>query len=455
MPPPPRKLIEVDLPLDAINAESAREKSIRHGHPSTLHLWWARRCRAVIFASLVDDPADCPHEFPTIAQQRAERQRLHDLIKRLVKWENSSDPDLLAEARYEIARSVARARQETAPDAPDAVLQYLNRRAQPIYDPFCGGGSIPLEAQRLGLRAIGSDLNPVAVLITKALIELPPKFANRPPVNPDSDPMGLTIGKGKNARQTSWRGAAGLAADIRYYGRQMRALAYAKIGHLYPQAQLPDGGATTVIAWLWARTVPCPNPACGVTMPLMTTFQASKKRGNEHWMWPQVDQQTRTVTRNAPVCRIARVVGAGSVRPAANRRRQPSLPGQKMPAFRSCRLRPAGFPILAAPAAGRTGCSAPIPVWRGAAIAQRRGLPAPRQFPALPPGGRTCAPVPGLPGTGSRLQSWECPQIDGDDAFGTAFAIGLKKFGKGSPVCVGGVICREKFAAENQLLRAS
>ena len=295
-----RKLIEVDLPLDAINAESAREKSIRHGHPSTLHLWWARRplaaCRAVIFASLVDDPGDCTAEFPTVAQQRAERQRLHDLIKRLVKWENSSEASLLAEARYEIARSVARSRRETAPTAPDAVLDYLNRQAQPIYDPFCGGGSIPLEAQRLGLRAIGSDLNPVAVLITKALIELPPQFANRPPVNPDADPMGLTVGKGKRAKQTPWRGAAGLAADVRYYGRQMREMAYAKIGHLYPPATLPDGGAATVIAWLWARTVPCPNPACGVAMPLMTTFQASKKRGNEHWMWPAVDRQTRTVS---------------------------------------------------------------------------------------------------------------------------------------------------------------
>ena len=295
-----RKLIEVDLPLDAINAESAREKSIRHGHPSTLHLWWARRplaaCRAVIFASLVDDPGDCPAEFPAVDEQRAERQRLHDLIKRLVKWENSSDASLLAEARYEIARSVARSRRETAPTAPDAVLEYLNRQAQPIYDPFCGGGSIPLEAQRLGLRAIGSDLNPVAVLITRALIELPPRFANRPPVNPDADPMGLTVGKGKRAQRTPWRGAAGLAADVRYYGRQMREMAYAKIGHLYPPAPLPDGGAATVIAWLWARTVPCPNPACGVAMPLMTTFQASKKRGNEHWMWPAVDRDAKTVS---------------------------------------------------------------------------------------------------------------------------------------------------------------
>ena len=295
-----RKLIEVDLPLDAINAQSAREKSIRHGHPSTLHLWWARRplaaCRAVIFASLVDDPVDCPDEFPDAETQAAERERLHELIRRLVVWENSSDANLLAEARYEIARSVARSCGEAVPTTPAGVLDYLNRQAKPIYDPFCGGGSIPLEAQRLGLRAVGSDLNPVAVLITKALIELPPKFANRPPVNPDADPMGMTVGKGKKAQQVPWRGAAGLADDIRYYGRRMREIAWERIGHLYPKAKLPDGGEATVIAWLWARTVPCPNPACGVAMPLMTTFQASNKRGNEHWIWPVVNQETKTIS---------------------------------------------------------------------------------------------------------------------------------------------------------------
>ena len=297
-----RKLIEVDLPLAEINRESAREKSIRHGHPSTLHLWWARRplaaCRAVIFASMVDDPSACPEEFPVEEDQRAERGRLHELIKRLVVWENSSDANLLAEARYEIARSVARSHGEPPPDkdSPAAVLEYLNCQAQPIYDPFCGGGSIPLEAQRLGMRAVGSDLNPVAVLITKALIELPPKFANRPPVNPEADPMGLTTGKGKRQKQISWRGAAGLADDIRYYGRKMREMAWERIGHLYPQVKLPDGGEATVIAWLWARTVPCPNPACGVAMPLLRTFQVSKKRGNEHWTKPVVDRAAKTVS---------------------------------------------------------------------------------------------------------------------------------------------------------------
>lgn len=297
-----RKLIEVDLPLDVINQAAGSEKNITQGYPSTLHKWWAQRplsaCRAVIFASLVDDPVDCP-EFTTEDIQRAERQHLHDIIKRLAKWENSNDTNLLAEARYEIARSVARSKGEpvgTVPTGPNAVLDYLNKQAKPIYDPFCGGGSIPLEAQRLGLRAIGSDLNPVAVLITKALIELPTKFAHQPPVNPDADPMGITIGKGNNQKQAPWRGAVGLANDIRYYGRKMREMAWERIGHLYPNANLSDGGDATVIAWLWARTVPCPNPACNVAMPLMTTFQASKKKGNEHWMWPEVDRESKTVS---------------------------------------------------------------------------------------------------------------------------------------------------------------
>ena len=302
-----RKLIEVDLPLDAINAESAREKSIRHGHPSTLHLWWARRplasCRAVIFASMVDDPSSCIDEFPTPETQAAERDRLHGIIRRLVKWEstdetNPQNVELLAEARWEIARSVARSRNETPPDREDraAVLAWLNNNALPIYDPFCGGGSIPLEAQRLGLRAVGSDLNPVAVLITKALIELPYQFRSHPPVNPDADPMGITVGKSKRAKQAPWRGAAGLADDIRYYGRWMREKAYERIGHLYPTAKLPDGGEATVIAWLWARTIPCPNPACGVEMPLVKTFQLSTKSGNQHWTRPVVDQGSKTVS---------------------------------------------------------------------------------------------------------------------------------------------------------------
>ncbi len=297
-----RKLIEVDLPLDDINRESAREKSLRHGYPSTLHIWWAHQplaaCRAVIFASMVDDPIDCADEFPDEATQRAERNRLHELIKRLVVWEHSNDASLLAEARWEIARSVARSKDETPPvkDNPDDVLSYLAKKALPVYDPFCGRGSIPMEAQRLGMLAVGSDLNPVAVLIAKSLIELPLKFANRPPVNPDADPMSMAIGKGKNKKQVPWQGAYGLANDIRFYGRWMREKALEQIGGFYPKAKLPNGEEATVIAWLWAHTVPCPNPACGINMPLLRTFQLSTKAGNQHWVRPVIDHSTKTVS---------------------------------------------------------------------------------------------------------------------------------------------------------------
>ncbi len=318
-----KKLIEVDLPLDAINRESARDASITQGHPSTLHRYWARRplatCRAVIFASMVDDPSACPEEFPTESEQEAERERLHKLIKQLVAWKNSNNEVLLAEARHEIARSVARSHREIAPTNADEILHYLSEKVPPVYDPFCGGGSIPLEAQRLGLRAVASDLNPVAVLINKAMVDLPHPFRDKPPVNPDADPMGIFVGSGKNRAQVPWRGTAGLAADIRYYGRWMREEAYKRIGHLYPKAKLPDGTEATVIAWLWARTVPCANPACRIPMPLIKTFQLSTRIGNEHWTRPIVNQETKalsfmvqnhntgipengTVNRNGAVC---------------------------------------------------------------------------------------------------------------------------------------------------------
>ena len=302
-----KKLIEVNIPLQAINIESAKDASLTHGHPSTLHRYWARRplaaCRAIIFASMVDDPSECRDEFPTEPEQNAERNRLHSIIKRLVIWQNSKDENLLAEARYEIAYSVARNNGEDlaafcarVQNDPEAVLQYLRDHCPAVYDPFCGGGSISLEAQRLGLRARGSDLNPLPTLITKAMIELPPKFHNQKPVNPDADPMGVFADTGRRRARTPWKGTAGLVDDIRYYGAWMRKEAYERTGHLYPKVQLSDGTSTTVVAWLWARTVPCSNPACGLQMPLIKTFQLSTKKGNQHWVRPVVDTESNAIS---------------------------------------------------------------------------------------------------------------------------------------------------------------
>lgn len=260
-----KKLIEVALPLEAINAESAREKSIRHGHPSTLHLWWARRplatARAVIWSSLVDDPSSHPEQFPTEEAQQQERERLFGILTRLVKWENSNDEGILAEAKAEIMKST-------------------NGNPPALLDPFAGGGAIPLEAQRLGLEAHAHDLNPVAVMINKAMIEIPPKFAGRSPVNPEAQRQG--------AANQGWKGATGLAEDVRYYGEWMKQEACKRIGHLYPKAKLEDGSEATVIAWIWARTVKCPNPACGCEMPLASSYVLSKKKGKCAWIEPHV-----------------------------------------------------------------------------------------------------------------------------------------------------------------------
>jgi len=337
---PRKKLIEVALPLDAINAASAREKSIRHGHPSTLHLWWARRplaaARAVIFAQMVDDPSEyvdvllsdagrkraaarelkkrlaehaakqaladdaaIAEPEPTLEEVIAEqeRDRLFKIIEDLVLWENTTNETVLQAARDEIWASWRRTCAENA-DHPRAKELFDRNKLPAFHDPFAGGGALPLEAQRLGLEAYASDLNPVAVLINKAMIEIPPRFAGRPPVNPES--------RQKLDHSRGWKGAQGLAEDVRYYGRWMREEAEKRIGHLYPKVEVtpemakerPDlkpyaGRKLTVIAWLWARTVKSPNPAFAhVDVPLASTFMLSSKPGKEAYVHPVIEDRS-------------------------------------------------------------------------------------------------------------------------------------------------------------------
>jgi len=344
--PHKKKLIEVALPLDAINKASAREKSIRHGHPSTLHLWWARRplaaARAVIFSQMVDDPSGytetlmsdpnkkraanrelgkrestweerkarheeaCrrgdpslpdPGPEPSIQECVAdiERERLFRIIEDLVLWENTTNETVLQQARDEIWQSWRRACAENA-DHPKAKELFDRYKLPAFHDPFAGGGALPLEAQRLGLEAYASDLNPVAVLINKAMIEIPPKFAGKPPVNPE-------VRKNKELFTKTWHGAQGLAEDVRYYGKWMRDEAEKRIGHLYPKIEItaemakerPDlkpymGRKLTVIAWLWARTVESPNPAfANLDVPLISTFMLSTKAGKEAYVVPVIE----------------------------------------------------------------------------------------------------------------------------------------------------------------------
>ena len=332
-----KKLIEVALPLDAINTASAKEKSIRHGHPSTLHLWWARRplatARAVIFAQMVDDPSgyvdvllsdpkkrraaerECKKRVAGHAAKRAlarddaiaepqptleeviaeqERDRLFAIIEEFVLWENTTNEEVLEPARREIWQSWRRACAENAAH-PRAKKIFDRHKLPAFHDPFAGGGALPLEAQRLGLEAHASDLNPVAVLINKAMIEIPPKFAGQAPVNPAAR-------QEKSLIERDWMGSQGLAEDVRYYGRWMREEAEKRIGHLYPKVEItekmvaerPDlerykGRKLTVIAWLWARTVKSPNPAfADVDIPLVSTFMLSTKKGKEAYVEPVI-----------------------------------------------------------------------------------------------------------------------------------------------------------------------
>ena len=294
----PKKLIEVALPLDDINVAAAREKSIRHGHPSTLHLWWARRplaaARAVLFAQLVNDPGGERGYYAgkTKVQADAEREKLFEIIRELVKWENTTNERVLERARAAIRESW----RETC-EMNKGKPGFDPEKLPAFHDPFAGGGSIPLEAQRLGLEAYASDLNPVAVLINKAMIEIPPKFAGRPPVGP------VPPGMRQQEMHEDWSGARGLAEDVRRYGYWMREEAFKRIGHLYPPVAVTAemakdrddlkpyvGEKLTVIAWLWARTVKSPNPAFShVHVPLVSSFVLSSKKGKEAWVEPVVE----------------------------------------------------------------------------------------------------------------------------------------------------------------------
>lgn len=297
----PKKLIEVALPLDDINVAAAREKSIRHGHPSTLHLWWARRplaaARAVIFAQMVNDPGYQRELGYGVNKKEAEikREKLFDIIRELVKWENTNNEEVLQRARDAIWDSW----RETCHlnrNHPEAAELFNPDKLPAFHDPFAGGGAIPLEAQRLGLESYASDLNPVAVMINKAMIEIPPRFAGQAPIGP------LPDGEKQKNMIEDWAGARGLAEDVRRYGHWMREQAFARIGHLYPKvevtpqmvAERPDlkayeGEELTVIAWLWARTVKSPNPAFShVDVPLASSFVLSSKKGKEAWVQPVV-----------------------------------------------------------------------------------------------------------------------------------------------------------------------
>jgi len=295
-----KKLIEVALPLEAINLASVREKSLRHGHPSTLHLWWARRplaaARAVIFAQMVDDPSSCPDIFPTEEKQDQERKRLFNIIEDLVIWENSTNEEVLKKARFEIWQSWRRACADNV-DHPKAKELFIKEILPAFHDPFAGGGAIPLEAQRLGLDSYATDLNPVAVLINKGMIEIPSRFSGKPPINHGSRNK-------PDLLEAGWKNAKGLAEDLRYYGEMVNTVCKDQIGNLYPKIMVtadmvedrPDlaqylDRELTVIAWLWARTVKSPNPAFSdIDVPLVSTFMLSTKAKKEAFIEPVIEK---------------------------------------------------------------------------------------------------------------------------------------------------------------------
>ncbi len=285
-----KKLIDVSLPLDAINEASVAEKFIRSGHPSVLHQWWSRKplvsSRAVLFASLVDDPSEYLTDDTSITE---ERERVLKLLRQLAVWENSNNQALLDQARLEIARSIARQMGVPTPIGNGAVLDFLSEHAPTVLDPFAGGGSIPFEGQRLGLPAQSSDINPIAILINRAMVDIPGRFAYKPAVHPPAGGRQMEIGqRGKGIR--------GLVEDFEFYGNWVQEQAEKRLNHLYPKVPLPPergNGEATVVAWIWAHVIRCPNPACGAEMPLASKWELSQKKGKETWIRPVVDRTTQ------------------------------------------------------------------------------------------------------------------------------------------------------------------
>jgi putative DNA methylase len=296
-----KKLIEVALPLQAINVESLRRKQkAPKGWPTSFHKWWAQRplaaARAVIFAQLVDDPSASPDLFPTEEEQQKERDRLFRIIEDLVLWDNSANDSVREKVHDEIWKSWRRACADNGTTWSDSAKLDPNI-LPPFWDPFSGSGSLPLSAQWLGVESYATDLNPVAVLINKALIEIPYRFALNPPVNPTTrDVEPALIGR-------NWSGSQGLAEDVRAYARWMREEASARIGQFYPDVKITTAEASTredlrefkgetlsVVAWLWTRTVKSPNPAFrDVDVPLASTFVLSSKAGKEAFVVPQIE----------------------------------------------------------------------------------------------------------------------------------------------------------------------
>ena len=298
----PKKLIEVALPLDDINEACGREKSIRQGHPSTLHLWWARRplaaARAILFAQMVVDPSETISGDKRLNDTKIkivkERERLFDIIRELVKWENTQNVELFAKAHYEIVSSWKYICNQNKAHSKAEI--FFNPDQLPeFHDPFAGGGAIPLEAQRLGLTSYASDLNPVAVLINKAMIELPPKYKGLPPIGPQNEHQS------QDNLIENWPKATGLAEDVRRYGKWIQAKAQHSLGHLYPEVDITNeicklrpalrtyqDQALPALVWMWARTIDCPNPACGAEMPLLKSYQLSDKKNKECYLRPNV-----------------------------------------------------------------------------------------------------------------------------------------------------------------------